>query len=90
MRILVGKCEIFGAHYFQGWHLRRSWQSTRGDGLETTQVRTPNPQFLRFGGLLLLIHSGFLQIAKSMTELLKKGVKFVWSEACEKAFHTLR
>jgi hypothetical protein len=25
-----------------------------------------------------------------MTELLKKGVKFVWSEACEKAFHTSR
>jgi hypothetical protein len=30
------------------------------------------------------------RIAKPMTELLKKGVKFVWSEACEKAFHTLR
>jgi hypothetical protein len=25
-----------------------------------------------------------------MTELLKKGVKFVWSRACEKALHTLR
>jgi hypothetical protein len=25
-----------------------------------------------------------------MTELIKKGVKFVWSESCEKAFHTLR
>ena len=25
-----------------------------------------------------------------MTELLKKGVKFVWDEKCEKAFHTLR
>jgi hypothetical protein len=25
-----------------------------------------------------------------MIELLKKGVKFVCSEACEKAFHTLR
>jgi hypothetical protein len=25
-----------------------------------------------------------------MTKLLKKGVKFVWSEACEKAFQTLR
>jgi hypothetical protein len=25
-----------------------------------------------------------------MIELLKKGVKFVWSEAFEKAFHTLR
>jgi hypothetical protein len=32
----------------------------------------------------------FSRIAKPMTELLKKGVKFVWSEACEKAFHTLR
>jgi hypothetical protein len=30
------------------------------------------------------------RIAKPMTELLKKGVKFVWSEACEKAFRTLR
>jgi hypothetical protein len=25
-----------------------------------------------------------------MNELLKKGVKFVWSEECDKAFHTLR
>jgi hypothetical protein len=25
-----------------------------------------------------------------MTELLKKGVKFVWSEVCDKDFHTLR
>jgi hypothetical protein len=24
-----------------------------------------------------------------MTELLKKGVKFVWSEECDQAFHTL-
>jgi hypothetical protein len=32
----------------------------------------------------------FSRIAKPMTELLKKEVKFVWSEACEKAFHTLR
>jgi hypothetical protein len=30
------------------------------------------------------------KIAKPMTELLKKGLKFVWSEACDKAFHTLR
>jgi hypothetical protein len=32
----------------------------------------------------------FSRIAKPMTELLKKGVKFMRSEACEKAFHTLR
>jgi hypothetical protein len=32
----------------------------------------------------------FSWIAKPMIELLKKGVKFVWDEKCEKAFHTLR
>jgi hypothetical protein len=32
----------------------------------------------------------FSRIAKPMTKLLKKGVKFMWSKACEKAFHTLR
>jgi hypothetical protein len=32
----------------------------------------------------------FSRIAKPMTKLLKKGAKFVWSEACEKSFHTLR
>jgi hypothetical protein len=32
----------------------------------------------------------FSRIAKPMTQLLKKGVKFVRSEDCEKAFHTLR
>jgi hypothetical protein len=32
----------------------------------------------------------FFRIAKPMTELFKKGVKFVWSEKWEKAFHTLR
>jgi hypothetical protein len=32
----------------------------------------------------------FSRIAKPMTELLKKGVKFYWSQKCEYAFHALR
>jgi hypothetical protein len=32
----------------------------------------------------------FFRIAKPMTELLKKGVKFDWSLKCEDAFHALR
>ena len=32
----------------------------------------------------------FSKIAKHMTELLKKGVKFVWDDKCEQAFQTLR
>jgi hypothetical protein len=32
----------------------------------------------------------FSWIAKPMTELLKKGVKYEWSQKCEDAFHALR
>jgi hypothetical protein len=32
----------------------------------------------------------FSKIAKPMTELLKKEVKFHWNDKCEEAFHTLR
>jgi hypothetical protein len=32
----------------------------------------------------------FSRIVKPMTELLKKGAKFVWGQKCEDAFHTLR
>jgi hypothetical protein len=50
-------------------------------------------QIRSFLGLVGYYHRfipDFSRIAKPMTELLKKGVKFVWSEDCEKAFHTLR
>jgi hypothetical protein len=32
----------------------------------------------------------FSRIAKPMTKLLKKGVKYDWSQKCEDAFHILR
>jgi hypothetical protein len=50
-------------------------------------------QILSFLGLAGYYHQfipNFSRIAKPMTELLKKGVKFVWSDECDKAFHTLR
>jgi hypothetical protein len=46
--------------------------------------------FLGLAGYYRGFIPNFSRIAKPMTELLKKGVKFMWSEACEKAFHTLR
>jgi hypothetical protein len=46
--------------------------------------------FLGLAGYYRRFIPDFSRIAKPMTELLKKEVKFVWSEACEKAFHTLR
>jgi hypothetical protein len=47
-------------------------------------------KFLGLAGYYRRFILDFSRIAKPMTELLKKGVKFVWSEACEKSFHTLR
>jgi hypothetical protein len=46
--------------------------------------------FLGLAGYYRRFILDFSRIAKPMTELLKKGVKFVWSEECDKAFHTLR
>ena len=46
--------------------------------------------FLGLDGYYRRFILNFSRIAKPMTELLKKGVKFVWDEKCEKAFHTLR
>jgi hypothetical protein len=46
--------------------------------------------FLGLAGYYRRFIPDFSRIDKPMTELLKKGVKFVWSEECDKAFHTLR
>jgi hypothetical protein len=46
--------------------------------------------FLGLAGYYRRFISDFSRIAKPMTELLKKGVKFVWSKGCDQAFHALR
>jgi hypothetical protein len=46
--------------------------------------------FLGLAGYYRRFIPDFSRIAKPMTQLLKKGVKFVWSEECDKSFHTLR
>jgi hypothetical protein len=46
--------------------------------------------FLGLAGYYHRFILDFSRIAKPMTELLKKGVKFVWSEEYDQAFHTLR
>jgi hypothetical protein len=46
--------------------------------------------FLSLAGYYRRFILDFSRIAKPMTELLKKGVKFSWNEKCEEAFHTLR
>jgi hypothetical protein len=46
--------------------------------------------FLGLAGYYRRFIPDFSRIAKPMTELLKKGIKFSWDQKCEDAFHTLR
>jgi len=46
--------------------------------------------FLGLAGYYRRFIENFSKIAKPMTELLKNGVKFDWSPACEEAFQTLK
>jgi hypothetical protein len=46
--------------------------------------------FLGLAGYYHHFIPNFSRVAKPMTELLKKGVKFSWDQKCEEAFHTLR
>jgi hypothetical protein len=46
--------------------------------------------FLGLAGYYRRFIWDFSKIAKPMTELLKKGVKYNWDAKCDEAFHTLR
>jgi hypothetical protein len=46
--------------------------------------------FLGLAGYYRRFIPDFSRIAKPMTELLKKSVKFSWGQKCDDAFHTLR
>ena len=46
--------------------------------------------FLGLAGYYRRFVSDFSKIARPMTELLKKGVRFNWDDKCEQAFQTLR
>jgi hypothetical protein len=46
--------------------------------------------FLGLAGYYRRFIPDFSKIAKPMTELLKKEVKFLWDDMCEEAFHILR
>jgi hypothetical protein len=46
--------------------------------------------FLGLAGYYCRFIPDFSRIAKPMTELLKKSVKFSWDQKCEDAFHILR
>jgi hypothetical protein len=51
-----------------------------------TQVRS----FLELTGYYRMFILNFSKISKPITELLKKGTKYVWSKDCDDTFQTLK
>ena len=52
----------------------------------TSKNVTEIKSFLGLAGYYRRFIEGFLKIAKPMTRLTQKGVKFEWTEECEKSF----
>jgi hypothetical protein len=51
-----------------------------------SQVRS----FLRLAGYYRRFNLNFSNITKPITKLLKKGNKYIWSDACDEAFEYLK
>jgi hypothetical protein len=58
--------------------------------LEATNVCNLGAQFSWVGCYYRRFILNFSKIAKLITELLKKGTKYVWSKDCDEAFQTLK
>jgi hypothetical protein len=54
--------------------------------ISVTQVRS----FLGLAGYYRRLILNFSKISKPITEILKKGNKYVWSKDCDEAFKTLK
>ncbi|GJS43809.1 putative reverse transcriptase domain-containing protein [Tanacetum coccineum] len=54
------------------------------------KIRTEIRQFLGLAGYYRRFIEGFLKIAKSMTKLTQKGIKFDWGEKEENAFQLIK
>jgi hypothetical protein len=59
------------------------------DWMQPTSVSEVQ-SFLGWPGYYRRFILNFSKIAKPITELLKKGNKYVWSDACDKAFGNLK
>ncbi|GJR67664.1 hypothetical protein Tco_0013729 [Tanacetum coccineum] len=57
---------------------------------ETYQTPTEIRQFLGLAGYYRRFIEGFLKIAKSMTKLTQKGIKFDWGEKEENAIQLIK
>ena len=54
--------------------------------INPTEIRS----FLGLAGYYRRFIKGFSQISTPLTKLLRKGVEFVWTAACEKSFQELK
>jgi hypothetical protein len=70
------------------FHLKESRWTPQGEG--GLGMKATNDSVLGLAGYYGRFISNFSMITKPVTELLKKGNKYVWSEACDEAFKHLK
>jgi hypothetical protein len=58
--------------------------------LGAAKICSPSLKFSWFAGYYRRFILNFSKISKPITELLKKGTKYVWSKECDEAFQTLK
>jgi hypothetical protein len=58
--------------------------------MKATNLSVRGTEFPWVGWLLSMVHSKLLQDHKANYGIVKKGNKYVWSEACDKAFKHLK
>jgi hypothetical protein len=59
-------------------------------GHTTPKTRVQLQSFLGLVNFYRRFVSGFAELAKSLTELLQKGRRFVWTSACEESFREIK
>ncbi|GKB42170.1 putative reverse transcriptase domain-containing protein [Tanacetum coccineum] len=81
--------ELLKKEKFQGIHVDPAKIESIKDW-ESPKMPTEIRQFLGLAGYYRRFIEGFLKIAKSMTKLTQKGVKFDWGDKQEAAFQLLK
>jgi hypothetical protein len=81
-----------GSRKYHSWvtwfYLKGLWWTRQGEG--GLGMEAANDSVLGLAGYYRRFILNFSKITKPITELLKKGNKYVWSEACDEAFKPLK
>ena len=81
---------ILGAYHFRQGDISWSGEGIDGERVGTATTPTEIHIFLGLAGYYKSFIRGFSKITGHLTHLTRKGVPFIWSDACQLAFNELK